>query len=1022
MKCCRFASWIVGLSAACALLVFLAVPPKTGSGHEEDEKETEPGPVIELPERPVELTIELAGDDEVQVFWTGELKLSEGKILNVDLMQAAANSTLEGGKFKVRAARRPGPKPAQPGRNRQARRRARQQNRAARQQARQVQQAQTKPPADSNKPAAPAKGDQAKPAEPAQQFHLVPVRMRVTLDAPLTARLEVATDRGSFDFSIEEATSGDELEFLDGQASISGELAATRLTGAKTEDDYPVMAKAPNGSVWLAYVEYTPGPPLVADRVADGNFDLLVPHGHGDRIRLMEFDGRSWHAPIDVTAGGLDIWRPSIAVDKQGVVWIVWAQSVEGDWEILARSFTSPRQGMPRGRLSAIERVTKEKGTDYNVQIACDSAGYVWAAWQAWRGDNYDIFLAKANGDDGWSKPKTISDSKENDWSPAITADGQGRVYVAWDTYDRGNYDVKLHIAGDEPKTMTVADSARFEARPALVCDADDRLWVAYEEGDEQWGKDYASADGYRKVGFNKNPGFALYVNRTLRVKCLDGGDWKQPQAPLEDAFGDVLTRGKSVPRLATDAKGGLWLLLRHHPLNDGGGEVWHSYALRYDGKEWGEPKHLNNSSNLMDNRPAVVSLDQGVLAVYSSDRRYNTQNRGEDDLYLSLLEAPDKAGDPQLVDAAESPKAEVDPVHPNENEDIARLRDFRVKVGDKELRPLRGEFHRHTEFTAHRDQDGLLEDAWRYALDAGQLDWMGDGDHDNGFGHEYMWWLIQKTIDVHTNPPHFIGAMTYERSVVYPNGHRNVMMPRRGIRPLPRGKLPGTPEEGTPDTKMLYAYLKHFGAICSSHTSGTTMGTDWRDNDPEVEPVVEIYQGHRHNYEHFGAPRSATAQTQIGGFEPAGFIWNALERGYRLGFQSSSDHVSTHMSYGVALAEENSRQGIIDAFKKRHSYAATDNIVLIVRSGDHLMGDEFETAERPTLAIEAHGTAPIARLHIIRDNRYLDTLEAGQRDVKRTFTDMDAQPGKTSYYYVRLEQDDGNLAWASPMWITYKP
>ena len=208
---------------------------------------------------------------------------------------------------------------------------------------------------------------------------------------------------------------------------------------------------------------------------------------------------------------------------------------------------------------------------------------------------------------------------------------------------------------------------------------------------------------------------------------------------------------------------------------------------------------------------------------------------------------------------------------------------------------------------------------------------------------------------------------------------------------------------------------------MCASHTSGTGMGTDWRDNDPEVEPVVEIYQGHRHNYEHFGAPRSATAQTQIGGYEPAGFIWNALEKGYRLGFESSSDHVSTHMSYAIALVEESSRPAIIDAFKQRHCYAATDNILLVVRSGEHLMGDEFETAERPTLSIEAFGTAPIARLHIIRDNKYLDTSEPKEREVHRTFTDAEAQPGKTSYYYVRIEQEDGNLAWASPMWITYK-
>ena len=1028
MQCCRIASWMLGLLIAVASLIFVVFYPRQGAGHEEGEKETEPGAVIELPERPIELMIELGRKDEEQVRWKGEVKVSEGKILSVELVQASVDSKVDGATFDVRTARRPGAKPAQGNApNRRNQRRARQQNRAARREAQQQQQEQAKKEAaDQKKPADGAdkkeQPNQPAAAPPAQPFHLVPVRMRVTLDAPISARLEVTTDRGSFDFTLEEATSGDEEEYLDGQASVSGELAATRLTGAKTEDDFPVMAKALDGTVWLAYVEYTPGPPLVFDRVKDGNFDLLEPHGHGDHIRLMQFDGQSWHAPLDASEGKLDVWRPMIAIDRKGTIWLAWAQAVDGDWEIFSRRYTPPKPGMPRGRWSATERVTKAEGTNYGVQIVSDSAGQMWATWQAWRDGNYDILLAHANAEGKWSEPKNISDSRANDWSPAIAADSQGRVYVVWDTYDRGNYDVKLYRSGDKPETLTVAASVRFEARPALVCDAADRLWVAYEEGNEQWGKDYASADGYRKVGFEKNPGFALYVDRTLKIKCLIDGQWKEPSASLEDAFGDILTRGKSVPRLATDAAGGLWLLLRHHPLNDGAGEVWHSYAMRYNGKDWSEPIHLNNSSNLMDNRPALVSLDKGLLAVYSSDRRYNTQGRGEDDLYLTLLDASAEAGEPQLADAAAPPDAEVEPVHPNENEDVARLREFRVTVGDKDLRPLRGEFHRHTEFTAHRDQDGLLEDTWRYALDAGQLDWMGNGDHDNGFGHEYMWWLIQKTIDVHFHPPHFVSAMTYERSVQYPNGHRNVMMPRRGIRPLPRGELPGTSDEGSPDTKLLYAYLKHFGGICSSHTSGTTMGTDWRDNDSEVEPVVEIYQGHRHNYEHLGAPRSATAQTQIGGFEPAGFIWNALERGYRLGFQSSSDHVSTHMSYGVPLVEEVSRQGIIDAFKKRHSYAATDNIILIVRSGDHLMGDEFETDERPTLTIEAHGTAPIAKLHIVRDNKYLDTSEPGECEVKRTFTDMDAQPGKTSYYYVRIEQDDGNLAWASPMWITYKP
>ena len=36
-------------------------------------------------------------------------------------------------------------------------------------------------------------------------------------------------------------------------------------------------------------------------------------------------------------------------------------------------------------------------------------------------------------------------------------------------------------------------------------------------------------------------------------------------------------------------------------------------------------------------------------------------------------------------------------------------------------------------------------------------------------------------------------------------------------------------------------------------------MGTDWRDNHRIVEPIVEIYQGDRENYEAPDAPRPPT-------------------------------------------------------------------------------------------------------------------------------------------------------------------
>ena len=66
-------------------------------------------------------------------------------------------------------------------------------------------------------------------------------------------------------------------------------------------------------------------------------------------------------------------------------------------------------------------------------------------------------------------------------------------------------------------------------------------------------------------------------------------------------------------------------------------------------------------------------------------------------------------------------------------------------------------------------------------------------------------------------------------------------------------------------------------------------------------------------------------------------------------------------------------------------------------------------------------GTADFKCVAIVTNNVYVYTSAPGKREVEFTWTDMDPKPG-TSYYYVRGQQDDGELIWGSPMWIQYKP
>lgn len=309
--------------------------------------------------------------------------------------------------------------------------------------------------------------------------------------------------------------------------------------------------------------------------------------------------------------------------------------------------------------------------------------------------------------------------------------------------------------------------------------------------------------------------------------------------------------------------------------------------------------------------------------------------------------------------------------------------------------------------------------DAYRYAIDAASLDWLGCCDHDAG-NHEYSWWLIQKYTDAYYLGPQFVTLFNYERSVQYPEGHRNVLFAQRGIRPLPR--LPKTaddsPPDPAPDTQMLYRYLRQFHGVSAPHTSATSQGTDWRDSDPAIDPLVEIYQPARQSYERENAPRGVSATDAIAEYRPKGFVSQALLKGIRIAFEASSDHWGTHMAYTNVWVTDRTREGLLEAIRKRRVYGSTENILADVRCGNHFMGEEFRVTDAPVISVKLWGTTDFARVYIIKDDQYVHSVAPHAKYVSFAWKDMNSAKGATSYYYVRGEQKDGELVWVSPMWI----
>jgi hypothetical protein len=820
----------------------------------------------------------------------------------------------------------------------------------------------------------------------------------------------ITLTQGELKFRSNEILLGEARTFLEGQVRVQ-RLPETRVLRPPQpgpvenarQDDYPAFwVRYKTGKQYLAWVSY---------------------QMRKDRVLLVERDGPdgAWSEPLEVTGPG-DHFRVALATTHDDTLWIVWSSQREHNWDLYGRPYRD-------GKLGPEVRLTDDPGPDLWHRMATDRSGRAWVVWQGFRDGQAAIF-ARCFDQNGWHAPIRVSDGAGNCWDPSIVGDSrEDRVWIGWDSYAGTNYGVRIRSLSGGPEPMAgpvlePAPSPRYQAHVSLACDKNGRLWAAWDESGPQWGKD---------TGFlySKSPATRLYQDRHFRLRCLVDGRWLEPEVGYETALRPDMQEFFELPQLQDDRDGRIWVTFRHRtcwkPREDGWAVQgrWDLYATAFLGDRWLPVIELPQSSGRNDMRASTQRDRAGnIYIAYASDHRQGQPERMPPrnlGIAVSRLGGVAKPAQARLVDRP-SPNELVTPVHPREREQVARIRNYRVQAAGKSYRILRGDLHRHTDISPDGIGDGSLMDLHRYALDAAAFDFIMVTDHNMGADDEYCWWRTQKANDLYSVPQTFLSLYGYERSVPFPNGHRNVIWVERGHRTLP---VPPRTNRAAmaADTEKVYRYLRQTNGICTSHTSATDQGTDWLEHDDTLEPFVELFQGYHVSYEAAGAPKAGDERTDLvhGPYKPEGYVANALAKGYRLGFQASSDHISTHVSYACILAEEFTRQGLVDAIRKRHAYAATDNIVLDVRMGTlGIMGDEVLT-DIPRLDVVGLGTGPLNRVEILRNGEVIHTEPAKGDAAEARFHWEDPVPvkgTKASYYYVRVLQKDGQMAWSSPIWV----
>lgn len=763
-----------------------------------------------------------------------------------------------------------------------------------------------------------------------------------------------------------------------------------------------------------------------------------------------------------------------MAVDSTGRAWVVW-QSMRGALaDVFCRTF-SPTED----RWSAEVQVTNDAAGDWEPTVAFDlKTDGAWVLYDSSRGNEFNLYANRVSADGRVGATKTLlkTDRYEGRVSAVGSKDGRG----IWLACERGNQqwglDMRAHggpqglngrkdsvlaywdLATDRVEEMPSIDSLlnplpgppADEAKPAARGNTPKAAAKAAARGKAREAK---AAQPEAKEAAGDKPAVAKKADEGKPAAKAPA-----PAAPKANPNkpGPAVIPAVNLPTLVLDAEGRPWMTIRYFK-----NYCWKVALSRFDpaAKQWTKPVALPDSQYAQDRRTsAALAADGGLWLAWLSDLRISKLHRFVGiELAKVAVDATLPMLSPGAGKAREPFAAYINPVTPE------RPRDARhTWTHDGTTYKLYwGDFHRHTDVSnCITANDGCVQEQFRYAYDMAKLDLLGTSDHTDiaKIYHPYEWWLNQKTTDTFYAPGYFNSMYAYEREQKWPWGHRNIIFAQRGgpivyiqrvnYLASPWQKIFPVNADGEKELspQELWDVLVRYGkpVTAMSHTGATGMGLDWNlfdTVDNRVENVVEIYQGARVSYEGKGAPQptvglregekynaaNPVAGTPLPGDPIQSFIdkdnglyQNALTRGHKLGVWANSDHISQHVSFGGVYVKDFTREGILEGINARRTIAATDKIFVEFTCNGKLLGTEFEVQGSPTMTFSVDGTAAIKRVTLVRNEQNYEQWKPGTKTFEQTFVDEKPVTGENRYY-LRIEQEDGNMAWSSPVWVQVK-
>jgi hypothetical protein len=677
-----------------------------------------------------------------------------------------------------------------------------------------------------------------------------------------------------------------------------------------------------------------------------------------------------WSERFLVSHPGKVASLPEIKPFSKGVL-IGWLELSSRETEFWLREFNGETWLKPL-------KVPLLRGIYRNLSILPLDDSKVWIAYEQHFGFSSKIFMACLLGDSFLIPPFEVSSKYQGmQLRPQLACSSQGEIFCVWEYHKSGLSGIICSIIGrgEDMVHIPVTNEPGMHFAPSIASDREGNLFIAW----------------HHSRGRDRDVDIPRWIE--LRMLLRDGSLGLFPEMKDRDLEKKGEDQSLEFAEVLVLQPGLLVIFAR--------GSHCFYYQL-FTSRGW---------SSLMPLGPVKWGArGKKVSAFAFSDNEIWTARKESEGIVIETFRVKEREG--KIVPKDIYSPVELRPYF------VPRLNQREIKERFEGI--FFGDLHVHSVYS---DGLGCEEEVYLRAREIYRDDFVAITDHESFLGKRIdpgLWWSLNEVAERFNRDERFVTLIGYEwTGQAYPQGpgHVCVYLPH----PLP---IKGRGEGRNADLRELYEWLeKNQGFAIPHHIGWTGIDLDLVGRVTSVCEICSVHGVYEERDFFLIPPRSCEA-----GF----FVREILDQGVRFGFVGGSDGHGLIWHHGISrirdpfrtgltavLCKSLTRENILKALKKRQCYATSGaKIGLDFRVNNMPMGSIIPLRLPLEFYVHILGTYEIHEIRIRAQKRDIFIYDGqGKREIELDFS-LKELASSWDYFYLRVIQKDGEMAWSSPIWV----